>query len=304
MSYHTTRIFSIFFLAIVAFAASATARFATREEEDVEVGKDVEVDISPRCAAVLLSGGALGGAGLAYAVTPAALCTAGFCPAGVSGASFASWWQSTMPLVASGSLFTTLQSVAMGGVGTKMAVTASMIGGAWSARYLEDLCAYVDDPASNMAPVFDRTLVAVRGAHISAEKAKATCLSSESCTATVEFAQVASATESSSISSMWNYISDGVSQTAEAYNNALIRMYEEKIPDIEEKIEDLRKEIATTEVVESISTLEEELDRSYARLSKLKQRTISITDSRKANSEAKSRTGKAEVEVSQSSADT
>mmetsp|Transcript_11810 Transcript_11810/g.22404 ORF Transcript_11810/g.22404 Transcript_11810/m.22404 type:complete len:262 (-) Transcript_11810:3071-3856(-) len=260
------KIFSISFLAIIAFAASATARFTTREEEDVEV------DISPKCAAVLLSGGALGGVGLAYAVTPAALCTAGFCPAGVSGASFASWWQSTMPLVVSGSLFTTFQSVAMGGMGTKAVVTASMIGGAWSARYLEDLCAYVDDPASNMAPVFDGTLVAVRGAYVAAEKAKTTCSSSESCTATMEFAQVASATVSSSISSMWNYISDGVSQTAEAYNNALIRMYEEKIPEIEEEIKDLRKNIPTAEVLESISTLEEELDRSYARLSRLKQR--------------------------------
>ena len=74
-SYFNIKIFSISFLTIVTFAASAKARFTTREEEDVEV------DISPKCAAVLLSGGALAGAGMVYAVTPTALCTAGFCPA-------------------------------------------------------------------------------------------------------------------------------------------------------------------------------------------------------------------------------
>ena len=159
----------------------------------------------------------------------------------------------------------------MGGIGTEFVVTASMIGGAWSARYLKELCTYVDDSALNMAPVFVGTLMAVKGAYVAAEKAKDTCSLSELCTATVEFAQVASATVSSSISSMWNYISDGVSQTAEAYKNALIRMYKKKIPEIEEDIKDLRKEIATAEVLESISTLEEELDQSYARLSRLKQ---------------------------------
>lgn len=100
-----------------------------------EVGPEEEageesVHISAKCAAVIVSGGALGGAGLVYALTPAALCTAGFCPVGVSQSSFASWWQSTMPLVQSGSIFATLQSVAMGGVGTKVVISGSVLGGA------------------------------------------------------------------------------------------------------------------------------------------------------------------------------
>ena len=82
---------------------------------EAEAGEE-SVHVSAKCAAVILSGGALGGAGLSYVLTPAVLCTAGFCPSGVSQASFASWWQSTMPVVKDGSIFATLQSVAMGGV--------------------------------------------------------------------------------------------------------------------------------------------------------------------------------------------
>ena len=92
-------------------------------------GKQGAVEISPKCAAVLLSGATVGGAGLAYAVTPAVLAVSGFGPAGVSGGSFAAWWQSTMPLVQGGSLFATLQSAAMGGVGTKAVLAGGALGG-------------------------------------------------------------------------------------------------------------------------------------------------------------------------------
>jgi hypothetical protein len=41
----------------------------------------------------------------------------GFSAVGVTKGSFAAWWQSTMPLVAKGSIFAVLQSIAMGGTG-------------------------------------------------------------------------------------------------------------------------------------------------------------------------------------------
>ena len=96
------------------------AQFTHRQtvEEDGTFTED-HIFISPKCAAVIISGGALGGDGLAYAITPA-LCTARFCQAGVTPSSFASWWQSTMPLIKGGSLFATLQSIAMGGVGNNV----------------------------------------------------------------------------------------------------------------------------------------------------------------------------------------
>lgn len=109
------------------------------------------IDISPKCAAVLVTAGAAGGGAVAYALAPAALCQAGFCSAGVTSSSFASWWQSTLPLVQSGSLFGTLQSIAMGGVSTKMVVTGSVLGGQLSTMYLQQLCGYVDNPDSKMA---------------------------------------------------------------------------------------------------------------------------------------------------------
>mmetsp|Transcript_28972 Transcript_28972/g.47525 ORF Transcript_28972/g.47525 Transcript_28972/m.47525 type:complete len:288 (-) Transcript_28972:52-915(-) len=265
--------------------------FCNGEIQAEDAGKSVGV--SPKCAAALLSGGALGGAGFAYALIPAALCTAGFCPAGVSGASFASWWQSSMPLVQTGGLFATLQSVAMGGVGTKVVVTGSMLGGTLSMKYLDELCTYVDDPNSRMAPFFDASLEAVRGANLAADKAKAACSSSVSCTAAADLAQAASATISSSVSSIWNYISDSVGQTADAISNKTeLWSLEKEVVMLKEQIKDLKENTYSGRVieqtrhyhwshgylnwlsggiVESIFTLEKKLDENEARLLELKQ---------------------------------
>ena len=158
-----------------------------------------------------------------------------------------------MPLVQTGGLFAALQSVAMGGVGTKVVVTGSMLGGTLRMTYLDELCAYVDDPNSRMAPFFDATLDAVRGANLAADKAKAACSSSVSCTAAADLAQAASETISSWVPSIWNYITDRVGQTTDAISDkaevwslgkevAMIKeQLEKKVARLEEQIKDLRE---------------------------------------------------------------
>ncbi len=136
-------------VAFLCFCGVCNGRYTytTQKEEEEDA-----IHISPKCAAVLVTAGASGGGALAYTLSPAVLCKAGFCSAGVSSSSFASWWQSTMPLVQAGSIFATLQSIAMGGVGTKVVVAGSVLGGNLSMKYLQFLCDYVDDPDSKMAP--------------------------------------------------------------------------------------------------------------------------------------------------------
>ena len=113
----------------------------------------VSVDVSPECAALLLVGGGVAGSAATLAVTnllmPMWLCSSGFCAAGVKSGSLAAWWQSTMPLIASKSIFATLQSIAMsaGGVGFSTSSTAALgaaLGGAAGAAYLGEFCQMVD----------------------------------------------------------------------------------------------------------------------------------------------------------------
>jgi hypothetical protein len=89
-----------------------------------------EVGISPKCAAVLLAAGTSLGAGLDYTLTPVALCSAGFCSTGITSSSFVASWQSTLPLVAKGSLFAKLQAITMGGNGAKASLSGAAVGGA------------------------------------------------------------------------------------------------------------------------------------------------------------------------------
>ena len=280
------------FLCGLGVEARFTHRQTTEEEEDGTFEED-HIFISPKCAAVIISGGALGGAGLAYAITPA-LCTAGFCQAGVTQSSFASWWQSTMPLIKGGSLFATLQSIAMGGVGTNVVVSGSVLGGTVGMPYVTQFCAYVDDPNSSMAPAFDATLAAVKNAKSVADKATAACLSSESCTAAADFAQATSETLSSSVSSIWSYIQDGVGQTTKAISNKVeVWALEEKAETLKKKIQHMKHDNYSGKiiehvrhsnnwsrtvvnwlsggVVESIFNLEKELMDTEARLIELKQ---------------------------------
>jgi len=150
---------------------------------------DEEVKISAKCAAVLVTAGTALGAGAAYAFTPVAICSVGFCHAGVAGGSFAAWWQSTMPLVASGTLFSQLQALAMGGVGIgSISVAGGALGGAAGVAYLKDFCAFVDetDPDSAMGLAFGGSLTAVTTVIKTKEHVKTQCALSETCTAAAE----------------------------------------------------------------------------------------------------------------------
>lgn len=152
----------------------------------MEQDNDKDDKISDKCAAVLISIGGTTAAG-AFMMTPTALCTAVFCSTGVAGGSFASWWQSMMPLVAKGSLFSYLQSIVMGGSGS-MTILQSMIGlGAGSAGivYLKRFCDYVDetDPDSAVGKSFDATLSAVTALVRTGEMIHAQCSASETCNA-------------------------------------------------------------------------------------------------------------------------
>ncbi|KAL7546991.1 hypothetical protein ACHAWF_010312 [Thalassiosira exigua] len=226
-------------LFIVLLLAYVSGEAQTEEEAET-------LTVSPKCAAVLISGGSIGGASIAYLLTPTALCTAGFCPAGVSASSFASWWQSTIPLVQSGIIFATLQSVAMGGAGAKVTMSGTVLGGALSKKYLTDLCAYVDDPDSKMAPLFDASLELVRAANKAVDGAKDMCSSSESCFAAMnkmhDLIKTASSSATSSFSSMWTYASKTAKSAA---TMAEIWRLESKIGTLNEEIEKLKRSTYT-----------------------------------------------------------
>lgn len=195
----------------LTFAALASCQ----ETDDPEEHEDI--NISTKCAAVLVVAGTTVGAGLTYALTPAAICAAGFCPVGVAGSSFASWYQSTLPLVAKGSLFAKLQALAMGGVGTTtVTVGGGVIGGLVGTAYLKDFCAFVDetDPDSAVGQAFIASEALVNTAIETKIGIEAQCASSETCTAVTEAASEAGSVAAKSISSLWNRVSTGISNAA------------------------------------------------------------------------------------------
>eukprot|EP00978_Attheya_sp_CCMP212_P003406 scaffold7018_cov71-Attheya_sp.AAC.1 len=132
-------------------------------ERAQEPEADDGVVVSAKCAAVILASTTTLGAGVVFTLTPAALCTAGFCAPGIAGSSFAAWWQSTLLLVAKGSLFVQLQAMAMGGVGVSSTVAGATVGEVLGATYLRDLCIFVDeaDSESVMGHVFATSLTVV-----------------------------------------------------------------------------------------------------------------------------------------------
>ncbi len=147
-----------------------------------------EVEISPKCAAVLITSTTAVGVGVAYALTPAMLCGAGFCPVGVAKGSFAASWQSTMPLVAKGSVFAALQSAAMGGAGIKTTVAAAAVGGGTGALLLHQLCSFVDKAHTDSAlgPLFENNLMLVQKVGQLQKDATEACAGSPTCSSAVE----------------------------------------------------------------------------------------------------------------------
>lgn len=215
----------------------------TNQDGDDDSSSTTVAKISQKCSAILISVGTVGGAGITYAITPVALAAAGFGPIGVSASSFASWWQSTMPAIQSGSLFSALQSAAMTGVGTKVTLAGGVLGSVVSTKFLNQFCAYVDDPDNPLAPVFDATLKTVRTAIIAADKVQETCAASKECSNTVELVQKTSETVSSSLSSIFGLVSDGIGHAAstasnkvEAWKlNRLVKLQKQKLKNLKDK---------------------------------------------------------------------
>lgn len=104
---------------------------------------DERVQISPSCAVVLIVTGSAVGGVTSWALTGPLLAVLGFTSVGVAKGSFAAWWQSVTPLVMTGSLFSTLQSIAMAGVGSSIVISSS-IGGAATASQLRGMCEKID----------------------------------------------------------------------------------------------------------------------------------------------------------------
>mmetsp|Transcript_26986 Transcript_26986/g.31883 ORF Transcript_26986/g.31883 Transcript_26986/m.31883 type:complete len:264 (+) Transcript_26986:136-927(+) len=202
-------------------------------------GEDLETDdvtVSDKCAAVLLVSGSAIGAGLAYAITPVALCSAGFCPTGVTGSSFAAWWQSTMPLIVKGGFFANLQAVAMAGAGAKITVTGAAVGGKVSATYLRNLCGFVDetDPESKWGLAFGASLTGVTAAIQVKNGVQSQCASSASCTA----ASAAGATTVEYVSSTWDRFTRSASNfVSNAYLGFEIHTLTEEIKTLKGKLD-------------------------------------------------------------------
>ncbi|CAB9511804.1 expressed unknown protein [Seminavis robusta] len=135
-----------------------------------------DVSLSAECAAVVLtSGGAIGGLTAPF-VVPQLLALLGFTSTGVAAGSFASWWQSTIPVIAKGSLFATLQSIAMGGAGHySTIVIGSTLGGSVSAQYLQEFCFKVDEEVKSkteMGRLITQNLALVSSAGVAAKWTK------------------------------------------------------------------------------------------------------------------------------------
>lgn len=182
--------------------------------DDEGAAENDSVNVSPKCAAVLLVGAGSFGVIATNAVVPLVLGTLGFGVAGVAGGSVASWWQSTMPLIAKGSLFATLQSIAMGGTTVPVAVGAIM-GGAVGTAYLQQLCSYVDetDPNSAEGRLFEMSLALVTKTREGQENMKHFCESSPTCSAVV-------ATSVETVSALWKSLKHGYNEAKMHYEQA------------------------------------------------------------------------------------
>lgn len=137
----------LFSLFITLLPSVFPAAFASINEEETETATSGEndADISPKCAAVLLLTGASGVAATMGLASVPLLSAAGFTPVGVAAGSFAAWWQSTYPLVAAGSLFSYLQSIAMtGSVVTGSASLGAVLGSAAAVTKVREMCRTVD----------------------------------------------------------------------------------------------------------------------------------------------------------------
>lgn len=144
---------------------NAQDEYGDKEEQENQHGEpstddEQEVLISPECAVVLLTAGATAGTAASVVLAGPILSLFGFTSVGVAQGSFAAWWQSTLPLIKAGSLFASLQSVAMSGVGSTILITSS-VGGAVAASKLSGFCEMIDkiDPDSQEGKIISSLVV-------------------------------------------------------------------------------------------------------------------------------------------------
>ena len=173
---HRSRLFLFFFLYLcVAILSKASGQHEHGDTNEIELpvhqeqenkngepstDDEQEVLISPECAVVLLTAGATAGTAASIVLVGPILSLFGFTSVGVAHGSFAAWWQSTLPVIKTGSLFASLQSVAMSGVGSTVLITSS-VGGAVAASKLSGFCAMIDeiDPDSQEGKIISSLVV-------------------------------------------------------------------------------------------------------------------------------------------------
>jgi hypothetical protein len=200
-------------------ASAAAGQGSEQNEEKGAMEEDAEVKISPMCAASLLVTGTTISAAAAYgaiALTPALLCHGGFCSAGVTKASWAARWQSTMPHVAQRSLFSILQSAAatggtgaLTGMGTTVTVSAGAVGGPMILFFLRDFCGYVDEayeksPDSVLGKIVQSNFAVVQRTQQLKQTAYDSCAASPTCMSASEAVSQTEKVASSALSSVWN----------------------------------------------------------------------------------------------------
>jgi hypothetical protein len=163
MKFYSINVYLVFLVfAIISFSSTDHVAFAsvgTIKEEDEE---EESVDVSPECAVVLITAGSVGGGLASYVLVAPLLSLIGFAGAGVTKGSFAAWWQSTMPNVMAGSIFSSLQSITMGGVPSVIIISSSIGGAATVASHLRHVCGIIDDvdPKSTEGKIIYSLLVA------------------------------------------------------------------------------------------------------------------------------------------------
>ncbi|KAK3282760.1 hypothetical protein CYMTET_9519 [Cymbomonas tetramitiformis] len=141
---------------------------AASSAETNDESADEEVKVSIECGAVLYIAAGAGGtiaATAAASALPLVLCsTSGFCAVGVAAGSHAARWQATLPLIAKGSVFASLQSIAMGGTSTGTVLVSGALGALGGASFLRSFCEEIDavDPDSKTGSLIRGIVEAAR----------------------------------------------------------------------------------------------------------------------------------------------
>jgi len=126
--------------------------------------EEILVDVSPECAAVALAAGTAVGGIAKTTQVPSFLSALGFTSIGAAPGAYASWWQSTFPLIPVESLLANLQSIAIGGKRSGTVAIGVALGGSISAAHLRLFCEKIDsvDPNSVSGQALSNIVDAVK----------------------------------------------------------------------------------------------------------------------------------------------